>query len=141
MTRPGLALAALLAGLAAVVVVWTSIDRRPPEWDFANHLERALRCHRTLADPTADRFGEIMGASSFYPPLAICATGLLYFALPVASLTAQAVMLAFLALGVLAVYGLGRRIAGPGVGLLAAFFLGTAPFAIFSILNFQLDMP
>ena len=31
------ALAALLLGLAAVMAVWLSIDRRPPEWDHANH--------------------------------------------------------------------------------------------------------
>ena len=46
--RHRLALAGLLLGLAAVMVVWLGIDRRPPEWDHANHLERALACHRSL---------------------------------------------------------------------------------------------
>jgi len=81
---------ALFGALCVVVTVWASIDRHPPEWDYANHLERALECHRTLANPAADRFGEIMGASAFYPPLAICAAGALYFAFPVTTLTAQA---------------------------------------------------
>jgi hypothetical protein len=31
--RPAVALTALLVGLAVVMAVWLSIDRRPPEWD------------------------------------------------------------------------------------------------------------
>ena len=55
--RPWLAAVGLFAALCVVVTVWASIDRHPPEWDYANHLERALECHRTLANPAADRFG------------------------------------------------------------------------------------
>ena len=49
--RPWLPLIALVVVLAIVTVVWVGIDRRPPESDHANHLERALRCYRSLADP------------------------------------------------------------------------------------------
>jgi len=142
MTRqPALAAVALFAALCVVVTVWASIDRHPPEWDYANHLERALECHRTLANSAADRFGEIMGASAFYPPLAICAAGALYFAFPVTTLTALAVMLLFLGVAMFSVYGIGRIVADPTTGLLAAFFVGTAPFVVYSLLNFQLDLP
>ena len=41
--RPWLLLTALLVALCVIVALWASIDRRPPEWDYANHLERALR--------------------------------------------------------------------------------------------------
>jgi len=34
--------------LALVSSVWWAIDRRPPEWDNANHLERAVQCSRDL---------------------------------------------------------------------------------------------
>jgi Dolichyl-phosphate-mannose-protein mannosyltransferase/LmeA-like phospholipid-binding len=139
--RPWLAGVGLFGALCVVVTVWASIDRHPPEWDYANHLERALECHRTLANPAADRFGEIMGASAFYPPLAICTAGALYFAFPVTTLTAQAVMLLFLGIAMFSVYGIGRTVADPTTGLLAAFFLGTAPFVVYSLLNFQLDLP
>src|SRR5256712_10422198 len=88
--RPWPVLVALFGALCLVVTIWVSIDRHPPEWDYANHLERALDCHRTLANPAADRFAEIMGASPFYPPFVICAAGILYFAFLVAALTAQA---------------------------------------------------
>jgi len=139
--RPWLAAIGLFAALCVVVTVWASIDRHPPEWDYANHLERALECHRTLANPAADRVGEIMGASAFYPPLAICTAGALYFAFPVTTLTAQAVMLLFLGIAMFSVYGIGRTIADPMAGLLAAFFIGTAPFVVYSLLTFQLDLP
>ena len=132
-------LALLFAALAVVTAIWVSIDRLPPEWDHANHLERALRCHLSLADGRL--WAAISGESSFYPPLVPCAAGLLYFAFPVTPLTAQAVMLAFLALGLAAVYSVGRALWDERAGLLAAFLFGTAPFVVFSLLNFQLDLP
>ena len=73
-----------------------------------------------MANPAADRFGEIMGASAFYPPLAICTAGALYFAFPVTTLTAQAVMLLFLGVAMLSVYGIGRDRRRSTTGLLAA---------------------
>jgi 4-amino-4-deoxy-L-arabinose transferase-like glycosyltransferase len=137
--RPWLCLTAVFLTLAAVTAVWVSIDRRPPEWDHANHLERALRCHRSLAEGRL--WAAISGDSAFYPPLVPCAAGVLYFAFPIVPLTAQAVMLAFLALGMAAVFGVGRILWDDRAGLLAAFLFGTAPFVVFSLLNFQLDLP
>src|SRR5262249_47201323 len=85
--------------------------------------------------------GEIGGPAAFYPPLAICAAGALYFVFPVTTLTAQAVMLLFLGIAMLSVYGIGRTVADPTVGLLAAFFLATPPFVVYSLLAFQLALP
>jgi hypothetical protein len=135
------ALAALLIALGLVVVVWVARDRRPPEWDHANHLERAVDCHRDLAALGRGGLDEIIGRSSFYPPIVTCAAGLLYFVLPIVPLTAQAVMWAFLAVGAFALFGLGRRLLDADAGLLAAFLFATAPFVVFSLLNFQLDLP
>jgi len=139
--HPWLALGALLLLLCVVVSVWVSVDRRPPEWDHANHLERAVGCYRILSEPGHDRMREILEASSFYPPVVPCAAGLLYFLFPIAPLTAQAVMLAFVALGLGATFALGRRLFDVETGLLAAFLFGTAPFVVFSLTNFQLDLP
>ena len=44
-------------------------------------------------------------------------------------------------MGTLAVYGLGRRLLDADAGLLAAFLFATAPFVVFMLLNFQLDLP
>jgi hypothetical protein len=139
--RQRLALAGLLVGLAAVMVVWLGIDRRPPEWDHANHLERAIACHRSLTASGSDWLQEIIAESSFYPPIVTCAAGLLYVALPVVPLTAQAVIWVFLVVGTLAVFGVGRRLLDDDAGLLAAFLFATAPFVVFMLLNFQLDLP
>lgn len=139
--RPWLPLAALLATLGVVVAIWTAIDRRPPEWDYANHLGRAFDCYRILSEPGRDRLREIIEASAFYPPVVQCAAGLLYFVFPVVPLTAQSVMLAYLSVALIAVFALGARLWDPAAGLMAAFFLGTAPFVVFSLLNFQLDLP
>lgn len=139
--RPWFLLIALVGALAVVTAVWVSIDRRPPASDHANHLERAVRCHRILADRVPHPFAAIMAESSFYPPLVPCAAGLLYFVAPVEPMTAQAVMLAFLALGVASVFALGRRLHGVEAGLPAALFFATAPFVVFSLTNFQLDLP
>jgi 4-amino-4-deoxy-L-arabinose transferase-like glycosyltransferase len=141
MLRPRLLLALLFAVLCAVTVVWILIDRRPPEWDHANHLERAVDCYRRLRIVSDSAVREILESSSFYPPLVTCAAGALYFVFPIAPLTAQAVMMGVLGLAMACLYGLGRRLADTETGLWAAFFLGTAPFVVFSLTNFQLDLP
>ncbi len=57
--------AAAFLALATVAVIWLAIDRRPPEWDYANHLESALLCRRDLI---AGDLGAVFARSSFYPP-------------------------------------------------------------------------
>ena len=138
--RAAVALAALLLGLAAVTAAWLAIDRRPPEWDHANHLERAVPCQRSLAEPPREALQEIIAESSFYPPIVTCAAGVLGLVLS-ARAAAHTVMWAFLVAGTFAVWGLGRRLLDPAAGLLAAFLFATAPFVIFSLMHFQLDLP
>lgn len=136
--RPWLALTLLFLTLAVVAAVWVSIDRRPAEWDHANHLERALRCSRNLA---AGDLKAVIEESSFYPPLVPCAAGVLYFVAPVGPLSAQSIMVLFLGVGLVAIFLLARRLWDAGTGLLAAFFFATAPFVVLSLTNFQLDLP
>jgi hypothetical protein len=123
--------------LAVAAGVWLTIDRRPPEWDHANHLERAVLCARDLR---AGAVGAILDRSSFYPPLALCLTGAVSLVLPVEA-AGIAVMVAFLGLGMIAVYRLGRRLSGDATGLAAALLFATAPFVVFSSLRLQLDLP
>src|SRR6266852_7702975 len=102
--RPLLALAGLWLAICVAAAAWVTVDRRPPEWDHANHLERAVDCYRSLRIVTDSGAREILEASSFYPPLVTCAAGLLYFTFPMTPLTAQAVMMGFLALALAAIY-------------------------------------
>jgi hypothetical protein len=89
----------VFAGLVIVCAVWLAMDRRPPEWDHADHLERAITCATDLAggDITA-----VLERSSFYPPLVLCAAGALYRLLPSDAFAAQIVVWLFLGLGMVA---------------------------------------
>lgn len=126
------------AVLAATTAVWYGLDRHPPEWDHANHLERAVRCAQGFRERDADA---ILGHSPFYPPLVLCATGLAYLGgLPDMAAVAL-VMVGSLALGMLATYLLARPAVGETGAAVAALVYGTAPYAIYSVLRLQLDLP
>ena len=130
--------AGAFAALAALATVWLAIDRTPPEWDHANHLERVVHC---AADMARGDLRRIFERSTFYPPVVPCAAALVYRLAPSDAIGSQAVVLAFLGLGMAAVYLLGRHVAGGTEGVVAAVIFGTAPFVVFSSLRFQLDLP
>jgi 4-amino-4-deoxy-L-arabinose transferase-like glycosyltransferase len=136
--RDWLVMSGMFAVLVALVAVWLVLDRRPPEWDHANHLERAVLCARDLGTGDVDA---ILERSSFYPPVVLCAAAAVYRLWPTDVASAQSVILAFLALGMVATYLLGRRMADRGTGLAAALLFATAPFVVYSMLRFQLDLP
>jgi Dolichyl-phosphate-mannose-protein mannosyltransferase len=123
--------------LALVAAVWLAVDRRPPEWDQANHLERVVLCTHDLR---AGDWPAIFARSSFYPPLVTCTAGAVGLVLP-AEVAAGVTLLGFLGLGMAAVYLLGRMLAGGRAGVAAALLFGAAPFVVFSTLHFQLDLP
>ena len=137
-TRQRATVAAVFLGLIAVTSIWLAIDRRPPEWDYANHLENALRCRQDVA---AGDLGAVFARSSFYPPLVPCAAALVYSVLPSDAAFGHVVMLAFLGLGMVSTYILGRRLAGGTGGVVAAVVFGTAPLVVHHVLHFQLDLP
>ena len=124
--------------LVLIVAVWLAIDRRPPEWDHANHLERVVHCAQDLARGDVRT---IIERSSFYPPVVPCAAALVYRLAPSDAAAAQSVILVFLGLGMAAVYLLGRHVAGGTEGVVAAVVFGCAPFVVFSAQRFQLDLP
>ncbi len=130
--------AGVFAVLVAVAAVWLAIDRRPPQWDHANHLERVVTCAEDLARGDIKR---ILERSSFYPPFVPCTAALAYRLWPTDEASAQAVVLLFLGLGMAATYLLGRRFSGGAGGVAAAIAFGTAPFVVYISLRFQLDLP
>jgi hypothetical protein len=127
-----------IAGLSAVVAVWLALDRHPPEWDHANHLERAVQCAQGIQ---RGDWEAILGHSPFYPPLVLCAAGLVYMVAPTDAGAAGVVMLLALALGMIATYLLARPAVGEAGAALAALLYGTAPYVVFSTLRLQLDLP
>src|SRR5581483_4212933 len=83
----------------------------------------------------------ILQRSSFYPPLATCAAGVLYHFHPSDVAAAQAAILGFLALGMASVYLIARRLAGGAAGVVAATVFATAPMVAYLCVRFQLDLP
>jgi hypothetical protein len=132
------AVAAVFVSVVAVAAIWLAIDRHPPEWDYANHLESAVLCRRDLA---ARDLAAVFARSSFYPPLVPCAAGLVYRLLPSDVVFGEVVILAFLGLGMAATYVLGRHFGGGAAGVVAATLFGTAPAVVNQALRFQLDVP
>jgi hypothetical protein len=126
------------AAVALVAAVWLALDRRPPEWDHANHLEHAVHCADDLA---RGDWSSILGRTAFYPPLVPCSAALAYRLAPSDVAAAQAVVIAFLGVGMAATYLLARRFAGWTGGMVAAVLFGTAPFVVWHALRFQLDLP
>jgi dolichyl-phosphate-mannose-protein mannosyltransferase len=129
---------AIFVVLSGVAGVWLALDRRPPEWDHANHLEHVVNCAQDMA--RAD-VGAVIERSSFYPPLALCAAGLAYSLAPSDVASAQAVILLFLGLGIASVYVLARSFTGVSGAVVAALLFGSANFVVYSSLRFQLDLP
>jgi hypothetical protein len=136
--RDWAAVAAVFAGIVVIAAIWIALDRHPPEWDYANHLENALHCRRDLA---AGDLRAVFARSSFYPPLVPCAAGLVYGVWPSDVAFGEVVMFAFLGVGMAATYVLGRRFAGGSGGVVAATLFGTAPAVVNYALRFQLDGP
>ena len=124
--------------LVLITALWLAIDRRPPEWDHANHLERVVHC---AEDMSRHDVRAIIERSSFYPPVVPCSAAIVYRLAPSDVAAAQSVILAFLGLGMATVYLLGRRLAGGTEGVVAAVVFGCAPFVVFSSQRFQLDLP
>ncbi len=136
--RHAVLVAAAFLVVAVTSAVWLAVDRRPPEWDYASHLERGVLCVRDLAH------GEVRAVllrSTFYPPVVPCLGGLAGALAPSDVAAGVAVVVAFLGLGMAATYLLGRRFAGSAAGVAAAVVFGTSPFLVWQSLRFQLDVP
>jgi hypothetical protein len=125
-------------GLVLVATVWLALDRTPPEWDHANHLQRALECGREVQ---AGDLESVMARSSFYPPVVPCLAGVIARVVPSDIAAAQGVVLAFLGVGMVSIYLIGRERISGRAGVLAAVLFGAAPFVVFNSVRFQLDLP
>src|SRR5262249_24188080 len=124
--------------LVGVTAMWLVNDRHPPEWEYANHLERAVLCWRGLG---TGGVSAVLGRSSFYPPLVPCLAGLVFRVMPSDAASGPIVIRAFVGLGMAATCLLARRWASGGGAVVAAVLVGIAPFVAQLTLRFQLDVP
>lgn len=119
-------------------LLWVSLDGRPPAWDQAIHLEKALRCARLLGE---GKWGEILTLSGYYPPLTHCAAGLFHKLLGPSSLVALGFIQAVLTLVIFTTYWIGRRMGSLSGGLGAAILVGSYTEVFLESRAFMLDLP
>ena len=133
---------ALVAGawlaLVLALSVWLAMDRRPPAWESARELERAIRCAEDLG-----RGGSATGLdrAAWEAPIVPCAAGAVYRLYRSDVVAAHAVIFLALGLGMAATYLLARDVAGAGAAVPAAWTFGAAPLVVQSALVFQRDLP
>ncbi|MBI2883468.1 MAG: glycosyltransferase family 39 protein [Candidatus Methylomirabilis oxyfera] len=109
-------------------LVWLLIDTRPPRWDEAHYLTMSLKYHDSfLSGGIMSLVRSLLAVDPLRPPLVPALAVPLYIMLERSADSALGVnLLAFVFL-ILAVYGLGARLASPWSGLLAAFLVSTYP--------------
>jgi hypothetical protein len=133
---------ALVAGawlaLVLALSVWLAMDRRPPAWESARELERAVRCSEDLG---AARSTAVVDRTSWEAPIVPCAAGAVYRLYPSDVAAAHAVIFLALGLGMAATYLLARDLAGAAAAVPAAWIFGAAPVVLYSALRFQSDLP
>lgn len=138
--RRDLLLLALWLFHVLVNALWLYLDNYPPAWDSAHHLSMTLRWLAFWQAPSLDGIKAVAAASS-YSPLSY------WLILPFYSLFGRSADVAVLAngalwLGVLlwATYGLGRQVATPRAGLLAAALVSFYPLVVALQRDFLLDV-
>jgi len=132
----------LIAGHAVYHAWWLREDTRPPAWDESHHMLIALDYKRALEGGDVDR----LFRPSFmnYPPLAHLSFAPLLPAPSTPEAAADRVAWAnlfYLALLILAVYGIGATLFSPGAGFLAALLISFAPSVLLLARRPLLDLP
>ena len=128
------------AWLALVVAlsVWLAMDHRPPAWESAWQLERAVRCAEDLG---AERSPAPPERAALEAPIVPCAAAVIYRLYPSDVVAGQAVIFLALGLGMAATYLLARDLGGAAAAVPAAWLFGAAPLVVERATRFQLDLP
>ncbi len=107
-------------------LIWLWIDTRPPRWDEAYYLTLSLKYHESLVSSGVGAFvRSLLTLDRTRPPLVPALAVPAYIFLGKSPDSAIAVNLVAFVLLILAVYGMGTRLASSWSGLLAAIFVST----------------
>ncbi len=104
-------------------------------WDQPSHLLTTLRYHDVLEEPSLRAFFEVLTRPWNRPPLPWLPAVLFYRLFGVSTDVALMANAVFVAVLLFSVYGVGKRMYGHGVGILAAFLVSVYPI-IFSLSRF-----
>jgi 4-amino-4-deoxy-L-arabinose transferase-like glycosyltransferase len=122
-----LLLGLLIAAQVAVNWAWLSTNLVLLGWDRPRHLIESLVYNDLLEYVSLRSLFEAWVHSGYYPPLFHWAMVAFYRLFGISMDVAASVNTVFLIVLLVAAYGVGCRIGGKGVGLLAAFFASTSP--------------
>jgi len=117
----------LIAAQLAVNRAWLSTNLVLLGWDRPRHLIESLVYNDILRQVSPRTLFEAWVHSGYYPPLFHWAMVAFYRLFGISMDVAASVNMVFLVVLLVAVYGIGSRMGGRGVGLLSAFITSTLP--------------
>ncbi len=109
-------------------------------WDPVGHLMRSIAYYNILDSFSPAAWFQALALDSFRPPLFHLCTVLMYQAFGVSAQVAVMTTFPFLLLLLLAVYGIGKQVASPMVGVLAAFVVSVFPLVFALTRAFYVDL-
>ena len=112
--------------------IWVLLDTRPPSWDPAAHLRIAFGYWNVLVSGSERFWLDLLSVESFYPPFYHLSLLPVFAWLGISTDNAVVVNSIYLAVIILATYGIGNRLYGQKTGLLAAFLISCYPFLAYS---------
>jgi 4-amino-4-deoxy-L-arabinose transferase-like glycosyltransferase len=129
---------------AAIDRLWLAVDRSVPSWDPADNLTNALNFWWLFQQPhwwSGEWWTELWMRSGKYPPLLFVATVPFQNWFGTGADQALLVNLLFSAVLLLSVYGLGRQLFSPQVGLWAAGLCLLFPRLYTNRIDYFMDFP
>ena len=112
--------------------IWVLLDTRPPSWDQAAHLRIAFGYWDVFVSGTERFWLDLLSVESFYPPFYHLSLLPVFALLGISTDNAVVLNSIYLAVIILATYGIGNRLYGRKTGLLAAFLISCYPFLAYS---------
>ncbi len=125
-------LTALVLWVFGCNLVWVTLDKVPPAYDFARHLYIAFLYWQAFDWGSPSLWFDLLSVEPYYPPL--YHLSLIPFAVVFGFSAYSAVLVNSIYLGViiLSTYGIGALIVDRRTGLMAAFLVACYPFLSFS---------
>jgi hypothetical protein len=111
-------------------IVWVVWDTRPAFWDMASHQTGALRILDAVAARGAMGLTALPDATGFYPPLFHTVTAVFYALFGVSDDAARLANLPATAILMGSTYCIGRRLATPLAGAVAAMLVAFYPLMV-----------
>ncbi len=134
-------LAVLVLVLSAANLAWLKADTRPPSWDPAGHAIATIRLSRVPLLPDPLQAVQQWFTQTEYPPLVYWLSAPLAHLFWPSADTFAGIHALFLAILLLATYGVARSMGGTGAGLVAACVVGLYPILYGLERHYLLDFP